>query len=107
MFVDTLLTARPEFFTGRSRQGIEKAAFPFQKRRPIQTSGVYFIVVDIPLALNRNSAFPGVLSYQNSFSGSKFVVIGGLVVKKCGVVCCYTRFCGYLQNISYKYQEKY
>jgi len=38
---------------------------------------VYFIVVDIPLALNRNSAFPGVLSYQNSFSGSKFVVIGG------------------------------
>ncbi len=38
---------------------------------------MYFIVVDIRLAVTRNSAFPSILSYQSSFSGSKFVVIGG------------------------------
>lgn len=47
------------------------------------------------------SAFPRVLSYQNSFLGSKFVVIGGAVVRKCGVMRCFTRFCEHSQNISY------
>ncbi len=38
---------------------------------------VYFIVLDISSVVNRNSAFSCVLPYQNSFSGSKFVVIWG------------------------------
>ncbi len=58
--------------------GMEKAAYPFENKRLFSQAICDFQGV----ALNRKSAFPRVLSYQNSFLGSKFVVIGGSLCQK-------------------------